>query len=117
MREELVKHKGETLKLSALIGRYGSDINNKPTLCLTDIQTLSGDYLSDHMWIKMRPNMGGHSKGAVVTFTAKIISYKKPAERFDGEPIVDYRLSRVSAFKAILGAKYKALIRSKLIKE
>ena len=117
MREELIKYKGKTLKLSALIGRYGSDINNKPTLCLTDVQTLSGDYLSCHMWIKMKPNMGGFDKGAVVTFTAKIISYKKPPERFDGEPIVDYRLSGVRAFKAILGAKYKALVRGKLIKE
>jgi hypothetical protein len=116
MREQLIPLLGQRLAVRGTFAKYGSrpyfrDFREE-TLLLTDLATLDGQPLTDHLWLLRTQGFAALDlhKGDTVTFSARVAPYTKyqvyrrkngRLKRVYGIP--DYRLNRPTQIRRLAG--------------
>ncbi|MFV8944224.1 hypothetical protein [Moellerella wisconsensis] len=103
MRIHLSKFDGERLRFVGVVTRHGSKKKGYkdltlPTLLLSPVETLSGEFVADHLWMNVTKHLQDARVGDTVEFDARVGMYEKGYKgKKNGinKPISkDYRLER-----------------------
>jgi hypothetical protein len=102
MREALAARTGQRLTVQATVIRRGTTISwlgvQEYTVCLGPVQTLAGETLAGHVWLKVGKRLAAAKLhvGDVVQLDARVKPYKKCCIRRPGKPFtynLDYGLA------------------------
>jgi hypothetical protein len=116
MREHLIPLLGQRLAVRGTFAKYGSrpyfrDFREE-TMLLTDLATLDGQPLADHLWMPLTQGFAAITlhKGDTVTFSARVAPYTKYCvyRRNNGRlrrvyGIPDYHLIRPTQIRRLAG--------------
>ena len=106
LREKLKLRNGKRMRFKGTFDRYGLKVAYKglplETICLTDIQDLQGEEVTDHLWFnhtKGFRELGVLYPGDRIAFDARVGAYLKgyagrEEEEEGGSQQVDYKLTR-----------------------
>ena len=113
MREQLAALEGQRLTVTASVLKRGSVVSwlgvREYTICLGPVQTLDGQLLTDHLWLKVGRRLAALDlhKGDVVQFSGRVRPYKKARVRRAGQPFtysLDYKLSYPSNVQCLMSS-------------